>query len=253
MTGASAPSTSAADIALWPCSCAIPDEPLLLHTDRCWVCRPDDLVGWLPARDGKLWPHGHLSDAPSLSGPLQMYSSPLRMAWPCSRTLSVYIVILLLGHAISATWCFCPPRITLISISTQLFDLCNMAFALHLGLAVTQCWQLSVLPGKWARTISLSTFQLPKRPTRHRASFLVVKAVRYNNLSFTYRDVHAPNHWIPKEFTALTVMLCSLGHDTRCYMIPMCLVSGDVDFDLLVKVSVRFLLCRFDPPPPPHN
>ena len=149
MTWASGPSTNAAHTPLWPCSCPIPDVPLPLHTDDCWVCQPNDLVGWMPTSSWwealVTWSLVRCSVSVRTSSmpeaTFQMvYRCSLQMAWPCSRTLWVYLVILLLGHAISSTWCFIfPPQVTLISIeSAQSFGLSNMGFALHPSFAVTQ-------------------------------------------------------------------------------------------------------------------
>lgn len=141
---------------------------------------PADLMPWQaghhPDHDGQLWPHGHLADAPSLSGPVTC--KELFFKW-CIALLCRWHG-LAAGPQGSALWfsnwsmpliphdVFFPSQITLISVgSAQSFDSSNMVFALHLRLAVTQSWQPSMLPGKWIREISLSGLQILKRPTRH--------------------------------------------------------------------------------------
>lgn len=94
---------------LWPCFSSILDVPLApYHALTWWAWQK-------PACDGQLWLQGHLlsRDAQFLLRPISMLrthfwmscGSLLPMAWPCYRTLRVYLVILLSELVINSHDC----------------------------------------------------------------------------------------------------------------------------------------------------
>lgn len=128
MTWGSGQYASAAYIC--PLSLLMPNPEVLLvfYTDCYWACWLEELVGWtLPSSwwvDLPTWFLVRCSVSIRASGMLgaifqMVHSSPLQMAWSCSRTLEIYLVSLLLQCAISSTWYVFPPQIIVISIGSS--------------------------------------------------------------------------------------------------------------------------------------
>lgn len=85
----------------------------------------------------------------------------------------------------------------------------------------TQSCQLLMCTGIWIRTASLNVdriwYSITQSHTVHFVSFLEVRGVRYNHLSFTFdrKFWHVPDCCIPKLFTNMTYIQVFVGFISR--------------------------------------